>query len=1078
MLAILYWPRNAIRDGIIGMQTATAAGYFLSPQQSHIWLLQQRAESQFSCQVAVQITGKLDVARLELSLAELVARHEMLRTVFRRQAGMKTPFQVIQDAAEPKLLISQDIVTADALMAEHAAVPFDLEHGPILRAALATTADKQHLLALALPALCADSATLSALVTELVGIYANPAAERPEEALRYVQFAQWQGELLQDTEDEAAVEGRKFWAERAESGEQKIELPQERTSETPGSTGVLELPVSDAMLAQIQSVALAADGSTRDVLLAAWQALLMRLTGRSRLAVGVTLAGREYEELAEAIGPIAKVMPIHARFEGNPTFLEAVGQAKAAVEEAAGSQEYFDPAMGFVEDAPIAFSFTAFGEPVVAAGLQLQVVAEHSLMGGSKLALHCEEGDGRLKLRFTFDSSRYERGVVDQFAAYFVTLLSAAVADPKLLVARLPLLDEAAIARQAYEWNATQAEYPQRTMHSLIEDQVARTPDRMALRCEDRSLSYAEMNRRANQLAHHLRGMGVGAGSLVGLCVDRSENMIVAVLAIHKAGGAYVPLSADFPKARLAQQLAGAVILITEQALKDSMPDQFGDAVAGPVICLDTDAATWASAPETNLVDLATPDDLAYVIYTSGSTGMPKGVGVRHRNLVNYTWAIAGQLKLADVPDGLQFATVSTLLADLGNTCIYPSLVSGGGLHVIPYEVGTDSAAMAEYQSKYPVDVLKIVPSHLRALLQSPDRTKVLPRKYLITGGEALTTSLVAEIAACGAGCALINHYGPTETTVGSLTQPLSALGHTPKLTIPIGRPIANTQVYVLDPVLQLVPEGVTGELFISGAGVSAGYVGQPRLTEERFIANPFVAGATMYRTGDLARYVPGTGGAIEFLGRADDQVKVRGFRIELGEIEAAMLKLPGVRQAVVLAHQESVDLDKQLVAYAIANAGDVVTGEQLRERLRRLLPEYMVPVKVILLEKLPLTLNGKIDRKALPDANAVSFQRPYIPPSTPTERGIATIWEEVLRRQNVSADANFFELGGHSLTATQVVSRIRQQFSISLALRTLFECPVLTALAAAVDAAGPASVAAAAPIRRASREAYRVPIE
>lgn len=1060
------------------MQTPTTAGYFLSPQQSHLWLLQQRAERQFPCQIAVRIMGKLDVARLESSLAELVARHEMLRTVFRRQAGMKTPFQVILEASAPNWVALPTVVALEALLAEQAAAPFDLEMGPVLRVALCAAKDEEHLLVLTLPAVCADDATLLALVGELFRIYANPAGEPPEETLRYVQFAQWQGELLQDTEDEAAVEGRKFWAERAETGEQKIGLPQETVSGTTGSVGQVAVAVSDAMLGKIHWIASSANASVSDILLAAWQTLLTRLTGRSRLAVGVTMAGREYEELADAIGPIAKVIPIHARFEGNPTFGEAVERAKAAVEEAAGSQEYFDPASGFIEDEAIAFSFTALAGPTGADGLQWQVVAQRNEIGGSKLALHCELGDGKLKLRFAFDSARYEHSVIERFAAYFVTLLEAAVEEPKQLAARLPLLEEAAVARQVYEWNATDAEYPRRTMHSLIEEQVARTPKRMALRCEDRSLSYAEMNRRANQLAHHLVGMGVVAGSLVGLCVERSESMIVAVLAIHKAGGAYVPLSADFPRTRLAQQLTGAVLLITEQSLKGRMPDRFGDAAAGPVLCLDSDAAAWANAAETNPVHVATPDDLAYVIYTSGSTGMPKGVGVRHRNLVNYAWAIAAQLKLADNPEGLQFATVSTLLADLGNTCIYPALVSGGGLHVIPYEVGTDSAAMAAYQTKYPVDVLKIVPSHLRALLQSADRAKVLPQRYLITGGEALTTSLVAEIQACGTGCALINHYGPTETTVGSLTQPLSALGHTPKLTIPIGRPIANTQAYVLDDLLQVVPEGVAGELYLSGAGVSAGYVGQPKLTLERFVANPFVGGATMYRTGDLVRYVPGSGGAIEFLGRADDQVKVRGFRIELGEIEAALLKLPGVRQGVVLAREENGDPDKQLVAYAVASAGDGVTGEQLREQLRQVLPDYMVPTNLILLEKLPLTSNGKVDRKALPDANAASFQRPYIAPSTPTERSLATIWEEVLRRQNVSADANFFELGGHSLTATQVVSRIRQQFSISLALRTLFESPVLSALAAAVDAAGPASAVAAAPIRRAAREAYRVPIE
>ncbi len=1060
------------------MQTPTTAGYFLSSQQSHIWLLQQRAETQFSCQIAVTVAGKLEVSRLEIALAELVARHEMLRTVFRRQAGMKLPFQVILEVAEAKWVIAKAGIPTETLLAEQAAEPFDLELGPVVGAALSATGDDQHLLVLTLPALCADSKTLAALVAELFDIYANPTGERPQEALRYVQFAQWQAELLQDTEDDAAVEGRRFWAERAESGEQKIDLPQEMTVEAVGAVAVIEVPVAAATFAQIRAVAGSADALVSDVLLAAWQALVSRLTGRASLAVGVTLAGHEYEELAGVIGPIAKVMPIHARFEGNPTFFEAVGQAKAAVEEAAGSQEYFDPATGFVEDAAIGFSFTSLAGLSEKGGLGLRVVGETCEPGGGKLALLCEEADGKLKLRVVFDSLRFGQAAVAKFAEYYVTLLGAAVADPKLLVARLPLLDDAGVARQVYVWNATESAYPQQTMHSLIEAQVVRTPERMALRCGDRAMSYAEMNLQANKLAHYLRGLGVTAGSLVGLCVERSESMIVAVLAIHKAGGAYVPLSGDFPKTLLAQQLSGAVLLITEASLKASMPDQFGVAAAGPVICLDADAASWSGSAETNPEEVATPEDLAYVIYTSGSTGMPKGVGVRHRNLVNYAWAIAGQLKLAEIPDGLQFATVSTLLADLGNTSIFPALVSGGGLHVIPYEVGTDSAAMAEYQTKYPVDVLKIVPSHLRALLQSPERAKVLPRKYLITGGEALTTSLVAEIEACGMGCALINHYGPTETTVGSLTQPLHALGHTPKLTIPIGRPIANTQVYVLDGLLQVVPEGVTGELYISGAGVSAGYVGQPKLTAERFVANPYVSGVTMYRTGDLARYVPGSGGAVEFLGRVDDQVKVRGFRIELGEIEAALMKQSGVREVVVLAREDAGGSDKQLIAYVIANAGDVVTGTQLRDDLRHQLPDYMVPAKLVLLEKLPLTANGKIDRKALPDADSESFQRPYVAPSTPTEQGIATIWEEVLRRQNVSVDANFFELGGHSLTATQVVSRIRQQFSINLALRTLFESPVLQDLASAVDAAGPASVAVVAPIKRAAREAYRVPAE
>jgi amino acid adenylation domain-containing protein len=506
------------------------------------------------------------------------------------------------------------------------------------------------------------------------------------------------------------------------------------------------------------------------------------------------------------------------------------------------------------------------------------------------------------------------------------------------------------------------------------------------------------------------------------------------------------------------------------------LPDHFGQGSAAPVLLLDVDAQQWADEPETNLNPTAAPEDIAYVIYTSGSTGIPKGVGVRHRNLVNYSWSIAQLLRLADDPGGLQFATVTTLGADLGNTCIYPALISGGTLHVISYEIATDAEQMARHQAQYPIDVLKIVPSHLAALLHASNGAEILPRRFLITGGETLTQALVEEIQARAPRCQIINHYGPTETTVGSMVQPLTGfyLERNRAATIPIGRPLSNTQAYVLDGLLQPVPEGVTGELYISGAGVSAGYLGQPKLTEERFLPNPFVPGTTMYRTGDLARQIPGSVGAIEFLGRADDQVKIRGFRIELGEIEAAILDHSDVKQSVVVARESSGSGEKVLVAYAVVAGGSQVTGEHLRQQLKQQLPDYMIPSAVILLDRLPLTPNGKVDRKALPDPDSASLRKPWVEPATPTERAIASIWEEVLHHQQVSSDDNFFEIGGHSLMATQVISRIRQQFSIEIALRTIFELPVLQSLAQAVDASKTSNAPAVGPIRRASREAYQ----
>jgi amino acid adenylation domain-containing protein len=468
------------------------------------------------------------------------------------------------------------------------------------------------------------------------------------------------------------------------------------------------------------------------------------------------------------------------------------------------------------------------------------------------------------------------------------------------------------------------------------------------------------------------------------------------------------------------------------------------------------------------------------VLYTSGSTGVPKGVAVRHRNLVNYADYISKRLELEKYPEGLQFATVSTLGADLGNTCIYPSLISGGTLHVIGYETATDGVRFAEYATKHGIDVLKIVPSHMAALLQSQSDAeqakKLLPRKYLIFGGETLTPKLVEKIEALQGTCDVLNHYGPTETTVGSLTLKLKDYDwkSKPLASIPIGRPIQNTQVYVLDANLEPVPVGVTGELYIAGAGVTAGYLKQAEKTAERFIRNLFSSDRTakMYRTGDLARYLED--GAIEFLGRGDDQVKIRGFRIELGEIEAALARHAGVKQALVLA-QENEQGDKRLLGYVVAQ-GKELTGEELREYLKQEVPDYMVPQAIAVLSKFPLTANGKIDRAALPEPQTAQAQRAYIAPRNETEQKIAAIWAEVLRRglNTISIDDNFFDLGGHSLMATQVVSRIRERFALEIPMRAMFDRPTIARLGEAVMQAHDASEEEDSSIVAVSREGYR----
>jgi len=1068
-------------DKMTGMETQPTAGYFLSPQQSQLWLLQQRAGTQFVSQLAILIEGPLDQSQLHNALRQAVSRQEIFRTVFRRPAGMKTPFQIILESSEASWTITSPPNSenasnaADGVLRADAADPFDFEQGPLVRATLIHSAPEQSILVLTAATLCADNDSLTNLWSEVLAFYTGESAALNPESLRYVQFAQWQSELLEST-DEAATESKSFWQKRAESGEQQIELPYESKTSTAGGPGRSVVCVQPGTFKDLQSLAAASNSSVSEILLAAWQTLLYRLTGKSRLAVGVTHPGRDYEELGDAAGLIAKVLPVHARFEGNPRFLEIVAQAKSAVADAVGSQEYLDPSKAFVEDAAVAFSYTSMPGLKRVGDLSYSILRQETRLDAAKLRLDCIEAAGSLEVQFNYDSSRYRQNDIEALSRHFITLLTAAVTNPQEEVARLPLLSKAEIDTQLYDWNRTESFYPHETLHSLVEQQAARTPNRLAVRFGDQVLTYEDLNRRSNQLAHHLRALGVVPNALVGVCLDRSADLMIAVLAILKAGGAYVSLSGDHPKPRLQQQLQGAVAVVTEQQLASVLPDHFGDRPASAVLRLDADADQWANEPETNPAATATPEDLAYVIYTSGSTGTPKGVGVRHRNLVNYSWSIAQLLHLADHPDGLQFATVTTLGADLGNTCIYPALISGGTLHIISYDIATDADQMARYQAQHPIDVLKIVPSHLTALLRASSGTGVLPEKFLITGGEVLTKALVDEIRARAPKCRLINHYGPTETTVGSLVQPLAGfdLQHNRAATIPIGRPLPNTQVYVLDSLLLPVPEGVTGELYISGAGVSAGYLGQPKLTEERFLPNPFIPATTMYRTGDLVRQIPGTGGAIEFLGRADDQVKIRGFRIELGEIEAAILSHVGVKQAVVLARESNGGSEKVLVAYAVVAGGSQLTGDHLRQQLKQQLPDYMVPSAVVLLDRLPLTPNGKIDREALPDPETASARKPRIEPSTPTERTIAGIWTEVLHNKQISVDDNFFEIGGHSLMATQVISRIRQQFSIEIALRAIFELPVLKELAQAVDASKTSSAPAVGPIRRVSREAYQ----
>jgi amino acid adenylation domain-containing protein len=1048
------------------METPVTAGFWLSPQQKQVWTLQQDGKA-LRAAALLTVESDISAATAAAALKSVADRHEILRTVYVRQTGMRFPFQAVLDTAEPEVHV-QDLSTLspsdqtaklNEIFAAAQSPSTGPERAPIVSLTLSKLASGRTAVLLSVPAMAADAASLDILGRDFVHALTGTLPGSSEEPLRYAQFAQWQNDLV-DGNDENAPKAMEFWS-ALDQEPPALNLPHEAK---PAANFLPQVVTGtlDATDAQgLDTLAVRLDATPAEVFLGAWQCLLWRLTGLPIFRVGVLFDFREYDELRNAVGLIAKNIPIEARFDGDFSFRDVVEHVHASVAKAAEWQEYFVPGKGSGSDAPIAFECRA------ATGLQ-RVAVNNDFC---KLKLCVTRGESGAALEFFYDSSRLPRQTVERIAGYYANLVKAGVSDAETSAAKLPLLDSAERNRMVVEWNRTESAYVRdKSYHQLFEAQAVATPDRLAVRCNEESFTYRELNEKANQLAHYLRSLGVGAVSLVGLSVDRSAEMMVAVLGILKAGGAYVPLNPDNPKPRTLQQLTGAKVLVTEAALLPNMPD-FG----GTTLCLDRDAGQWAQQPRDNLPNQTSPDDLVYVIYTSGSTGTPKGVAVRHRNLVNYSSFIARRLRLDEHPEGLQFATVSTIGADLGNTCIYPALISGGCLHVIGYNVSTDAQSMADYTSRYPVDVLKIVPSHLQALLDSSYAAKVLPRKFLVLGGETFTPNLAEKIYSLGPTCEVFNHYGPTETTIGSLTLRLADYDwrNSSAASIPIGRPIANTQIYILDSQLQLVPTGVTGELYIAGDGVTAGYLNQPERTEERFVKNPFSSDSSsrMYRTGDLARYQ--ADGNVEFLGRGDDQVKIRGFRIELGEIEAVLTSRAGVKQAFVLAKEDSRG-GKRLVAYVVGDQSAATSPDDLKSYLKSQLPEFMVPSAIVPMAKIPLTPNGKVDRQALPEPESVQ-QKEYVAPKTPTEEGVAKIWQQVLRREPIGTDENFFELGGHSLLATQVISRIREQFRIELPIRAIFDHPTIVSLAKAISSTDNGAAKSAEPaITRVSREAYR----
>ena len=1058
-------------------------GFQLSPQQKRVWLL-QRGGRAFRAQLAVTLEGELRAERLAESLRRIVERHEILRVSFRRRPGMKVPVQAVSDGAEYAWRVADlsgvqaerqpDAVAEHALRERAAAPP---ESGP-LRAALLKLSGERHVLLLTLPALCADAATLKSLFCELAHGYAD--GPRPAgldgEVVQYAQFSEWQNDLLEGggDDEEGGEEGRAFWEQQTPAPGGLDALPFERG---PGADGEFELSrvalsFGPQALAQIESCARRFDASAEIFLLFCWQTLLWRLKGGAEVFVGRIFDGRKYEELQGTLGLCSKSLPLRARCEKGMGFGDLLRQTERAARECAGRAEYhgLDAARQTHEPAEglgAGFQYAELPEDVTARGVRFTARSQYVCHEQFKLKLDCVRSGGSLLAEVQFDPRFFDEADARSLAGQFETLVSGALKNPRADVGELELLGEAERRRLLREWNETEAEYPRGLcVHELFEQQVELTPGAVALVCEESQLTYADLNARANRLAHKLLGLGVGPESTVAIFMERSAETFVALLGVAKAGGAYLPLDVSNPPQRLASMLeqGGPRVVLTQRCLRERLGEQ-----AARVLCVD-DADALAGESESNPGVRVLPENLLYVLFTSGSTGAPKAVAVEHRQLNNYLHGITPRL---GTTRGASFATVSTLAADLGNTMIFPALCGGGTLHVITPGRAADAEAFAAYMRRHAVDYLKIVPSHLAALLAGMADGAALPRNALVLGGEAARAELLEGVRRLAPGCRVLNHYGPTETTVGVLTHVAGAeeaLGG--DAALPLGRPLANTQIYILDERMRPVPVGVAGEIYIGGEGLARGYVNAPDLTAARFVPDPFGArgGGRLYRTGDLARY--GREGRVEFLGRADEQVKIRGYRIELREVEAALRSHEAVREAVVLA-PAGADGEKHLAAYVALAGTRERAAETLRAWLRERLPEYMIPSSFVALGQLPLTRNGKIDRQALAAIEPADEKTArHIAPSNEYEEILAGIWAELLGVERVGIHDDFFELGGHSLLATQLLSRVREAFRVEVALRSLFENPTVAGLAAQVAAAARAGQGADdAPVTRAARD-------
>ena len=1039
----------------------------LSFAQQRLWFLDQLEPDSplYNITRAFRIRGPLDAGALREALDSLIARHETLRTTFVAADG--EPAQVIAEGRPAEMVVSDLPPAAEGeraaevqrLLSAEARRPVALSRDPMLRAILLRLGAEDHVLCVTIHHIVSDWWSMRILLAELGALYgaclAGAESPLPELPIQYADYAVWQRDWLRG---EALERQLAYWRGHLGGAPPALELPTDRPRPAVQTyRGARESLMLPGVLADALKELARREGATLFMtLLAAYQTLLHRYTGQEDLVIGSAIAGRTRVETEGLIGFFVNTLVLRTDLSGDPPFREALARARATCLGAYAHQDLpFEKLVEELQPERTLGRTPLFQTMLVLqdsrrptpelAGLAVEPLEVHTGTAKFDLSLTLVEAPAGLQATLEYSTDLFDASTMRRLLGHLGSLLQGIVADPDRRLSALPLLTDAERHQLLVEWNTTRADFPKgECLHHGVEAQAAWTPDAAAVAFRDRTLTYRELNRRADRLARRLRRLGVGPDVLVGICMERCLELVVGLLGILKAGGAYLPLDPGYPVERLAFMLAdsAAPVLLTQAHLRPALP-----ANDAHVLCLDENASTPAPEPEANLPSGAAPDSLAYVLYTSGSTGRPKGVIIPHRAIQNHMRWMAAAFPLTARDVVLQKTPLSF---DASVWEFWAPLHAGARLVLAEPDGHRDPAYLARALAEHAITRLQLVPSQLRLLLEEPGLAGCAALRHVFCGGEALPPDLVARFVERLPWAALHNLYGPTEVAIDAACW--TCTRDETQRTVPIGRPIANTEIYLLDAHGQPVPIGVPGELHIGGAGLARGYLNQPELTAEKFIPHPFqaAAGARLYKTGDLARYR--ADGALEFLGRADTQVKLRGFRIELGEIETALAAHQAVREAVV-AVREDAPGDQRLVAYVVPAGAETPTPAALRAFLQATLPDYMLPSAVVTLPALPLTPSGKVDRRALP---APDLGEPEggasLAPRTPVEEVLAGIWADVLGRERVGVADNFFELGGHSLLATRVMARVCDLFQVEMPLRRLFETPTVAGLAKGIE--------------------------